>query len=381
MRIIKKDGTYQNWKDEKIKRAVQASATRINITLSEDDFNKILKSIKLQLEELELEDIPILTMHRVVEVALDELNPAIAKSYRDYRNYKQEFVEMLDKVYRKSQQIRFIGDKDNANTDSALVATKRCLIFNEFNKNLYRKFFMTREELQACKDGYIYIHDQSARLDTINCCLSNVDNIMHGGFEMGNIFYTEPKTADVAFDVMGDIILNTASQQYGGYTVPEVDKIISYYAEKSYKIYFNEFLKISSKFNVINIDNIDNIPEDIHKAADEYAMEKVTREIEQGYQGIEMKLNSVGSSRGDYPFITITFGLATDKFGKLVSKSILKVHAAGQGKPGFKRPVLFPKLVFLYDENLHGPGKELEDVFEEGIKCSAATMYPRLIGA
>ena len=105
-------------------------------------------------------------------------------------------------------------------------------------------------------------------------------------------------------------------------------------------------------------------------------MDKVERDIEQGYQGIEMKLNTVGSSRGDYPFITITFGLGTDDFEKMISKTILRVHAKGQGKPGNKKPVLFPKLVFLYDENLHGEGCENEDVFEEGIKCSAKTMYP-----
>ena len=113
----------------------------------------------------------------------------------------------LDYVYPKC--------KENANTDSALVATKRSLIFNELNKNLYRKFFMNREELQACKQGYIYVHDQSARLDTINCCLCNVGAVMKGGFEMGNVWYNEPKTLDTAFDVMGDVILSTAAQQYG----------------------------------------------------------------------------------------------------------------------------------------------------------------------
>ena len=144
----------------------------------------------------------------------------------------QGFVHMMDKVYQKSQSIRFIGDKENANTDSTLVATKRCFIFNDLNKRLYRKFFMTQEELQACKDGYIYVHDQSARLDTMNCCLCDVGSVMKGGFEMGNIWYNEPKTLDTAFDVLGDIILSTASQQYGGFTVPEVDKILSPYAVK-----------------------------------------------------------------------------------------------------------------------------------------------------
>lgn len=103
---------------------------------------------------------------------------------------------------------------------------------------------MTRDELQACKDGYIYVHDQSARLDTINCCLFLVGEVMKGGFEMGNVWYNEPNSLDTAFDVMGDIILSTAAQQYGGFTVPQVDKILDPYAEKSYQKYYREFLNI-----------------------------------------------------------------------------------------------------------------------------------------
>jgi hypothetical protein len=94
---------------------------------------------------------------------------------------------------------------------------------------------MTTEEIQACRDGYIYVHDMSARRDTMNCCLFDVTNVLTGGFEMGNIWYNEPKTLDVAFDVIGDIVLSAASQQYGGFTVPEVDKILEPYAEKTYK--------------------------------------------------------------------------------------------------------------------------------------------------
>ena len=101
----------------------------------------------------------------------------------------------------------YIGDKENSNTDSALVSTKRSLIFNELNKSLYQKFFMTVEELQACREGYIYIHDMSARRDTMNCCLFDVKSVLTGGFEMGNLWYNEPKTLDVAFDVIGDIVL------------------------------------------------------------------------------------------------------------------------------------------------------------------------------
>lgn len=106
---------------------------------------------------------------------------------------------------------------------------------------------------------------------------------------------------------------------------------------------------------------------------------KVHRDFEQGWQGIEYKLNSVSSSRGDYPFVTITIGLATSKFGKMAAITLLNVHKDGQGKKGFKRPVLFPKIVFLYDKELHGDGSDKypsADVFNAGMDCSAKTMYP-----
>ena len=371
MRVIKKDGTYEDYDENKIIVAVNKAAKRVMVNLTDKDFSFICNEVWGKLVENNLEDTDISDMHNLVEEVLEEFNPKVAKSYRDYRNYKQNFIHTQDKVYQKSQAIRYIGDKSNANTDSALVATKRCLIFNELNKELYRNFFMTKEERQACKDGYIYIHDQSARLDTINCCLFRVGNVMSGGFEMANIWYNEPNSLDTAFDVMGDIILSTAAQQYGGYTVPRVDSILAPYAEKSFNKYFDEYLAI-----VRNIIQEDQITKAVNDRAVEYALMKVKRDFEQGWQGIEYKLNTVGSSRGDYPFVTMTFGLDTSRFGKMASITFLHVHEEGQGKEGFKKPVLFPKLVFLYNEKIHGEGCINEDVFEAGIQCSSKSMYP-----
>lgn len=373
MNVIKKDGTIEEYDVQKIINAVNKAADRVMITLKDTDYVRICDMVYDKLMEQDIEDVDVTEMHNAVEYALEIFNPQIAKSYRDYRNYKKDFVHMLDKVYKESQKIRFIGDKDNANTDSALVATKRCLIFNQLNGELYKKFFLTRDELQAMKDGYIYIHDRSARLDTFNCCLFRVGTVMKNGFEMGNIWYNEPKTLDTAFDVIGDIILSTAAQEYGGFTVPQIDKILSPYAEKSYKKYLKEYYDIANE--ILDMNKIEDCI-NMEQEADKYAEAKVKRDFEQGWQGLEYKLNTVGSSRGDYPFTTMTFGLATDRFGKMASITFLKVHQEGQGKDGFKRPVLFPKLVFLYDSKIHGEGCINEDVFEAGIECSSKTMYP-----
>lgn len=152
-----------------------------------------------------------------------------------------------------------------------------------------------------------------------------------------------------------------------GFTIPEIDKILAPYAKKSYEAYKNEYKSISDELDC----GIDT-----DKLAHNYAMKKVRRDFEQGFQSWEMAFNTVGSSRGDYPFIATSFGVGTGVFETMASSVALDVRKHGQGKKGFKRPVLFPKLTFLYDENLHGKGKEFEWLFDEAIDCSSKCMYP-----
>ena len=380
MKVRKKDGTIQEWNSDKITAAVSKSAERINVIFNDQQINSIIGYVEHEVDRIAAESgttlLPIKTIHSLVEAALEYVEPRVAKSYKDYRNYKVEFAQMMDEVYKEDQKIRYIGDRSNANSDSTLVSTQRSLCYNSLNTKLYEKFFCTKEELQAQRDGYIYIHDRSARRDTWNCCLFRMGEVLKGGFEMGNVWYNEPKTLDTAFDVMGDVILMAAAQQYGGFTVPEIDKVLGPYAEKSFQKYLKEYKDIYEEIESGYVDEPPIQALDIDKCAEDYAYRKVKREMEQGYQGIEIKLNTVASSRGDYPFVTITFGLGTSVMEKMASKTILEVHAEGQGKKGFKKPVLFPKLVFLYDEELHGPGCINEDVFEAGIYCSSKTMYP-----
>ena len=370
IKVIKKDGTREDYNVEKVIAAISKSASRALITFNEEELQKIRDFVNNEVKALGIKEIPIPTMHNIVEKALESVDERVAKSYKDYRNYRQDFVKMLDNVYQKVQSIDFIGDRSNANTDSTLVSTKRCLGWNELNGEFYKKFFLMPEERQAMKEGYIYIHDRSARLDTYNCCLFDMATVLDGGFELGNIKYTEPTTLAICFNVLGDVIMAAASQQYGGFTIPEIDKTLSKYAEKSYKKYREEYAKIVEDFGTTLS------KKELEGKTKEYALNKVKRDFEQGFQALEYKLNTVGSSRGDYPFVTFTFGLGGGEFEKMATKAMLKVRAGGQGAPGFKKAVLFPKLVFLYDENVHGAGKKLEDLFDAAVECSRHAQYP-----
>ena len=369
--VLKKDGTTQKWDREKIRVAVGKSAYRATETISDTEMSDIINNVEKRIAKTELEEISVDQIHNYVEQAIKTVNPIVAESYMDYRNYRKDALAEYEQLIQEADNIRYnIDEKENSNKEGTLASTKQALIRSGFEKNEYMQRFLTREERQATKDGYIYPHDMDMRLDTVNCSLFDIQTVITGGFEMGNMWYNEPKTLDVAFDVIGDVVLSAASQQYGGFTLPEIDFVLEPFAEKSYKIYVEEYNKLVKDLGM----DIDS--DRIKKKANAYAMDKIQRDFEQGFQGWEYKFNTVASSRGDYPFTTLTFGRNTSKFGKMACKSCLKVRMKGQGKDGFKKPVLFPKLVFLFDKNIHGEGCVAEDVFEIGIACSKKTMYP-----
>ena len=359
MKVIKKDGSIESFNPTKIIEAIGKATRRCMTSISTDKLNNIVEVI----EEVagKLDAISIAQIQHLVVKELYKLDETVASAYDSYKNYKTDLSALFDEVYTEANKIRFLGDTSNANSDSSLVSTRRALTYDALNRRFYRKFFLNNEENIACKDGFIYPHDQNARLDSINCCLFNVGGVMKDGFEMGNIHYNEPKTLDVAFDVIGDIILSCASQQYGGFTVPEIDKILTPYAIKSHKLYTEKYRKAGVP-NAVALADAD-----------------IAKDFTQGFQGLEMKLNSVGSSRGDYPFVTFTFGLDVTPIGKLCNKSMLKVRMEGQGAIGHKRPVLFPKLVMLFDDELHNDNGVASDVFKAAIKCTSKCMYPDYI--
>ncbi len=112
MKVIKKDGTLEEFDGQKIVNAVSKSAARVMVTITDSDFHDLVSAVIRIIHHKGLEEIPVSEMHNIMEQVLENFNPAVAKSYKDYRNYKRFFVHMMDEVFMQSQSIRFIGDKE-----------------------------------------------------------------------------------------------------------------------------------------------------------------------------------------------------------------------------------------------------------------------------
>lgn len=217
-KVVKKNGMLNDFDGEKIKVAIRKSAERAMVELASEEEDFVVRNVLRDCVNHYVrtgEYTHVSDVHKMVEIYLIQIQPKVGEAYRSYRNYKIDMVQAFDKFYKQAQTILYQGDKENSNADSSLASTKQSLIRGYISKELYQRFFLTPEEVQACEDGAIYVHDQRDRLFGMNCCLADITNIMSGGFEMGNLWYNEPKTLDVAFDVLGDIIMSMASQEYG----------------------------------------------------------------------------------------------------------------------------------------------------------------------
>lgn len=364
MKIIKKDGTVEGWNGEKIKEAVYKAAARVNQYVEPDILDKLVEKVHSCLiidRDAPTKDLHKEVIHYLRYFGLDD----IANSYQEYRDYKNTYAKSFEKVKDEADNVLLLGDRENANFDSSLVSTKGSLIKGYLTKELYRQFYLSKEEKELTKRGDIYIHDMRDMLmGSINCCLFDIGNVLRGGFSMSNVDYTEPTSVLSALQVIGDITLVATAQQFGGFTLAEIDKVLLPYAKKTYDNAFKKY------FEQCNMDYDESCA---------MAMGDLRRELEQGFQSLELKLNTVPCSRGDFAFTTLTFGtwdIMMDDLDRdimrMIGETILKTRMRGHGG----KQVVFPKLVFLYDEDKIEADEDHKELFELAVKCSSKCMYP-----
>lgn len=351
--VINKHGNINGWSDPKIYNAVNKAAERVNKQLSETELQTLCEVIKSKVSS----EIHVSNLHNTVSQTLSQLGyKDVAESYMAYRNYKTNFVKLLDDLYQKAHTAITHGDKENANFESSLISTKQALIRGYLTKELYKLHYLTKEEREAIETGFIYAHDlRDLIFNGFNCCLFDMGNVLNGGFEMANLKYSEPSNVLSCLQVIGDVTLSASAQSFGGFTIPDIDKILVPYIKKSIVRYGKEAVDFG-----IN---------DPYK----YALYKTDNDLEQGFQSLEMKLNSVTSSRGDYSFVTLTFGnldVPDDRqYQVMACKAILKNRKRDN-------PVVFPKLVHLFSWEQYENVPEAAELFDLCIDCSCKALYP-----
>lgn len=369
--VQKKDGKLEEFNPQKLIDAIDKAAFRVGRKLSVKENQELVNSIRNRITS---NPVNVSEMHEIVIAALN-MNGFhdIAESYAEYRYYKTAYARTFEKLRQDADDVLRLGDRENANFDSSLVSTKGSLIKGYLTKSLYKQFYLSNREKELIERGDIYIHDlRDMILGSVNCCLFDIGTVLKDGFQMSNVEYTEPKTVLSALQVTGDITLVATAQQFGGFTLAELDKVLLPYCKKTLQRAAVEF-----EFSC---------PTPRHQiefeiAQRNFAWQQLEYELRQGFQSLELKLNTVPCSRGDFAFTTITFAhwdpslpeedrriLAT------IGKTILETRKNGHGKS--HKPVVFPKLVYLYDKYQIEQDKHSAELFDKAVETSAECMYP-----
>ena len=283
IKVLKKDGTLQDFDFQKIVSAIEKSASRIGRKITPYMVHELKKEIMPLIHN---QNTTVERIHQVVEMGLAKIDIPIADSYRGYRNWKKSMAEMMNTVVVEFNKTLNERDRSNSNLNSTLFSAKRTNASKILLAEMYKKYFLTKEEAQAVQDGFIYVHDMDNRLiGTHNCCVIKAEDILDGGFEINGYFCKEPKDIVNAIGVLGDIIVTNASAQYGGFTCSEVDTTLAKYCKKSEKIWYE-------KFKAMGLEN---------EKALELAIKQTNEDLENGLQALEFQLNTRESSRGDFP--------------------------------------------------------------------------------
>lgn len=373
MNVTKKDNTQEPWDTNKIKEAIRKAAERCKCPITDFSIERVILGVLSEIKDKD--SVSVSELHSlVIHYLAFENFPEISKAYQEYRDYKNTYAKSFEKVKDEADSVLLLGDRENANFDSSLVSTKGSLIKGYLTKELYRQFYLSKEEKELTKRGDIYIHDMRDMLmGSVNCCLFDIGNVLRGGFSMSNVDYTEPTSVLSALQVIGDITLVATAQQFGGFSLSQLDMVLLPYCHKTLEKAY-EHAKHS-------------FPNEGRFAWIAYSKDTLKNELKQGFQSLELKLNTVPCSRGDFAFTTISFGCwnAPQWLGryltnkdlwvlKEICEAILTTRMNGHGEN--HKPVVFPKLVYLYEENYLSAFQEARDVFELAIECSSKCMYP-----
>ena len=353
--VLKKNMEVENFDSNKIVRAINKTALRCNVNITKEQEQAVVKKVVGELSKdfdpNMVKLVKVQQLHELVELALQDVDKVLAVEYASFRGYKKKMDEHFEEMLRETEQLLHNGDNENANRDGFLISAQKAISGEIFSMRNMLDYELPKEASQAHKDGDIYIHDLRDRLyGSINCCLFDMANVLKGGFTYKGVAYCEPNSIRTACTMMLDIINSGRLNQYGGFTVPEVDSVLAPYVKKSW-IHYYEMVKDTDM--------------DASKFADEMTM----KDLIQGLESIEHSLHMVNDT-----FITFTFALDTTRFGKMVSEALLQVRRKGLGQTGV--PAVYPKLVFLYTDLIHGEGQENEDIFKSAIQTSSKCMYP-----
>lgn len=374
MLVQKRNGKIVDYQADKIRQAIlKANA---EVPEKERITTQTVEDIIDYVEQNATDTMAVEQIQDIIESKLVELNKyVLAKTYIIYR-YTRALVRKQNTTDESILQLLNNENKElaeeNSNKNTAIAATQRDYIAGEVSRDLTRRILLPEKISKAHDEGVLHFHDADYFVQPIfNCCLINIGDMLENGTMINGKLIETPKSFQVACNVMTQIIANVASNQYGGQSV-DISHL-GRYLRRSH----DKFRK-----NIERECNGEVAPE----VVDRLVKERIGEELKSGVQTIQYQINTLMTTNGQSPFVTLFLYLRDDdpyiEENALIIEEILKQRLEGiKNAQGVYITPAFPKLVYVLDENNCLKGGKYDYITDLAVRCSAKRMYPDYISA
>ena len=374
MKVTKRDGRIVDYDRNKIILAIQKANVEVDRyeQVSEETIDSIVASIEnKKTDNLMVEDI----QDMIEQKLMAERKYELAKKYIIYR-YTREMVRRANTTDDSIMSLIKNSNKDvmeeNSNKNAYIASTQRDLIAGEVSKDLTKRVLLPEKIIKAHEEGVIHFHDMDYYLQSIfNCCLINIGDMLENGTVMNGKLIESPKSFQVACTVMTQIISAVASSQYGGQSVDI--RHLGKYLRKTRDKYERHY---KEKYGDIISDEI----------RERFIDDRLRDELRSGVQTIQYQINTLMTTNGQSPFVTLFLNLDKDdpyiEENAMIIEEILKQRIEGiKNEKGVYVTPAFPKLIYVLDEHNCLKGGKYDYLTKLAVKCSAKRMYPDYISA
>ncbi len=375
MQVVKRDGSIVAFDRSKIVSAIQKANNSVDEEdrIDQETIEEITQSIERRHKSrLLVEDI----QDMVEKKLMAKKKYVLAKNYIIYR-YNRALIRkqnttdesILSLLHNTNKELA----EENSNKNTVIASTQRDYIAGEVSRDLTRRILLPEKISKAHDEGVLHFHDADYFVQPIfNCCLINIGDMLDNGTMMNGKLIESPKSFQVACNVMTQIIANVASNQYGGQSV-DVSHL-GKYLRRSY----NKF-----KQRITDECQGENVSEEL---IEKLTRERLQEELKSGVQTIQYQINTLMTTNGQSPFVTLFLYLKEGdpyiKENAMIVEEILRQRLEGiKNASGVYVTPAFPKLVYVLDENNCLRGGEYDYITRLAVKCSAKRMYPDYISA
>ena len=374
MKVIKRDGASVDYDRSKIVTAIQKANTEVQPSdrIAPEEIESIIDGIEaLNRPRMLVEDIQDL-----VEQALVAQNKfQLAKTYIIYR-YTRALVRKQNTTDESILALLRNENKElaeeNSNKNTMIAATQRDYIAGEVSRDLTRRILLPEHISKAHDEGTIHFHDADYFIQPIfNCCLINIGDMLDNGTVMNGKLIESPKSFQVACTVVTQIIACVASNQYGGQSV-DLSHLGKYLRRSREKFRKHIAYECAGQVDEATMERL--------------AEDQLRTELKSGVQTVQYQINTLMTTNGQSPFVTLFLNLKADdpylEENAMIVEEVLRQRLEGiKNEKGVYITPAFPKLVYVLDECNNLTGGEYDYLTELAVKCSAKRMYPDYISA